>query len=49
MTIKIYQPSNSPMQSGLRKTKQWVAEYVDKEDKLNDQTDEDTSENMLAN
>ena len=36
MTIKIYKPSKSSMQSGLGKTKQWVAEYVDKEDKIKD-------------
>ena len=27
MTIKIYKPSKTAMQSGLGKTKQWLAEY----------------------
>ena len=36
MTIKIYKPSKSSMQSGLGKTKQWLAEYVDEKDKIKD-------------
>ena len=28
MTIKIYKPSKSSMQSGLGKTKKWLAEYI---------------------
>ena len=28
MTIKIYRPSKTAMQSGLRKTKKWLAEYI---------------------
>ena len=28
MTIKIYKPSKTAMQSGHGKTKQWLAEYV---------------------
>ena len=36
MTIKIYKPSKSSMQSGLGKTKQWIAEYIDEKDKIKD-------------
>ena len=36
MTIKIYKPSKSSMQSGLRKTKQWLAEYISEKDKTKD-------------
>ena len=36
MTIKIYKPSKSSMQSGLRKTKQWLAEYIPEKDKIKD-------------
>ena len=32
MTIKIYKPSKSSMQSGLAKTKLWVAEYIPEKD-----------------
>ena len=28
MTIKIYKPSKTAMQSGLGKTKKWLAEYI---------------------
>ena len=28
MTIKIYKPSKSSMQSGQRNTKKWLAEYI---------------------
>ena len=28
MTIKIYKPSKTAMQSGKRKTKKWIAEYI---------------------
>ena len=33
MTIKIYKPSKSSMQSGLGKTKQWLAEYISEKGK----------------
>lgn len=36
MTIKIYKPSKSSMQSGLGKTKQWLVEYIDEKDKIKD-------------
>ena len=36
MTIKIYKPSKSSMQSGLGNTKQWLAEYIDEKDKIKD-------------
>ena len=36
MTIKIYKPSKSSMQSGLGNTKQWLAEYIDEKDKITD-------------
>ena len=36
MTIKIYKPSKSSMQSGLGKTKQWLAEYISDKDKIID-------------
>jgi len=36
MTIKIYKPSKSSMQSGLGKTKQWLAEYISDADKTKD-------------
>ena len=36
MTIKIYKPSKSSMQSGLGKTKQWLAEYISEKDKTKD-------------
>ena len=36
MTIKIYKPSKSSMQSGLGKTKQWLAEYISEKNKTKD-------------
>ncbi len=36
MTIKIYKPAKSSMQSGLGKAKQWLAEYVIETDKVKD-------------
>ena len=36
MTIKIYKPSKSSMQSGLGNTKQWIAEYISEKDKIKD-------------
>ena len=36
MTIKIYKPSKSSTQSGLGKTKQWLAEYISEKDKTKD-------------
>jgi len=36
MTIKIYKPSKSSMQSGLGKTKLWLAEYISEKDKTKD-------------
>ena len=32
MTIKIYKPSKTAMQSGIGKTKLWLAEYISEED-----------------
>ena len=36
MTIKIYKPTKSSMQSGLGKTKKWLAEYIIETDKIKD-------------
>ena len=36
MTIRIYKPTKSSMQSGLGKAKQWLAEYVIETDKVKD-------------
>ena len=36
MTIKIYKPAKTAMQSGLGKTKKWLAEYISHEDTLKD-------------
>ena len=36
MTIKIYKPSKSSMQSGLGKTKQSIAEFISEKDKIKD-------------
>ena len=36
MTIKIYKPSKTSMQSGLGKTKQWLAEYISESPKVKD-------------
>ena len=36
MTIKIYKPSKTSMQSGLGKTKLWLAEYISDTDTVKD-------------
>ena len=36
MTIKIYKPSKTAMQSGEGKTKKWIAEYVSDIDSTKD-------------
>ena len=36
MTIKIYKPSKTAMQSGFRKTKKWLAEYISDVDTTKD-------------
>ena len=36
MTIKIYKPSKTAMQSGLGKTKKWLAEYISDTDNVKD-------------
>ena len=36
MTIKIYKPTKTAMQSGLRNTKQWLAEYISDSDNTKD-------------
>ena len=36
MTIKIYKPSKTAMQSGIGKTKQWLAEYISDEETVKD-------------
>ena len=36
MTIKIYKPSKSSMQSGSGNKKQWLAEYMSEKDKIKD-------------
>ena len=36
MTIKIYKPSKTAMQSGIRKTKKWLAEYISEADIIKD-------------
>ena len=36
MTIKIYQPSKSSMQSGHRNTKKWLAEYISDSEQVKD-------------
>ena len=36
MTIKIYKPSKTAMQSGLGKTKRWLAEYISEVDTVKD-------------
>ena len=36
MTIKIYKPNETAMQSGLRNTKQWLAEYISDSDNTKD-------------
>ena len=36
MTIKIYKPAKTAMQSGLGKTKKWLAEYISDVDNIKD-------------
>ena len=36
MTLKIYKPSKTAMQSGLGKTKKWLAEYISNVDSTKD-------------
>ena len=36
MTIKIYKPSKTAMQSGYGKTKKWLAEYISNEETVKD-------------
>ena len=36
MTIKIYKPSKTAMQSGKGKTKKWLAEYISEADNVKD-------------
>ena len=36
MTIKIYKPSKSSMQSGQRNTKKWLAEYISDTEQVKD-------------
>ncbi len=36
MTIKIYKPSKTSMQSGLGNTKKWLAEYISDVDSVKD-------------
>ena len=36
MTIKIYKPSKTSMQSGQAKTKLWLAEYISEVDEIKD-------------
>ena len=36
MTIKIYKPSKTAMQSGIGKTKKWLAEYISEADNVKD-------------
>ncbi len=36
MTIKIYKPSKTAMQSGFGKTKKWLAEYISDVDNVKD-------------
>ena len=36
MTIKIYKPAKTAMQSGLGKTKKWLAEYISEVDNVKD-------------
>ena len=36
MTIKIYKPSKTSMQSGIGKTKKWLAEYISDEETVKD-------------
>ena len=36
MTIKIFKPAKTSMQSGLGKTKKWLAEYISEVDTVKD-------------
>ena len=36
MTIKIYKPAKTAMQSGLGKSKRWLAEYISNADNVKD-------------
>jgi hypothetical protein len=36
MTIKIYKPTKTAMQSGLGNSKQWLAEYISDSDSIKD-------------
>ena len=36
MTVKIYKPTKTAMQSGLGKSKQWLAEYISDLDNIKD-------------
>ena len=36
MTIKIYKPSKTAMQSGFGKTKKWLAEFISSEEAVKD-------------
>ena len=36
MTVKIYKPSKTSMQSGFKKTKLWLAEYISEVEKVKD-------------
>lgn len=36
MTIKIYKPTKTSMQSGLGNTKKWLAEYISDSDNIKD-------------
>ena len=36
MTIKIYKPTKTSMQSGFKKTKLWLAEYISDVEKVKD-------------
>ena len=36
MTIKIYKPSKTAMQSGIGNTKKWLAEYISDVDNVKD-------------
>mgnify|MGYP006114668171 CR=1 len=36
MTIKIYKPSKTAMQSGFGKTKKWLAEFISSEESVKD-------------
>ena len=46
MTIKIYKPSKSAMQSGVDKTKKWLAEYITDVDNIQLNFKTDSQENI---